>query len=187
MAFIPTALLIAGLAVAVIGAGVGTYEAVQSRNRQEEEYAAIEEQKQKEAKAAADSAAYQEQQHRRRIALLAGRQQAVTAAAGVSTVGGTPQAFDIDLATQGELEALNIRRGGQIESEAKTFEARLARYRANTEKGLVPFDIASGVLTATSGATREYSSYYGYNQYRKPQYSGSGAPGETFTSYGARG
>jgi hypothetical protein len=74
---------------------------------------------------------------------------------------------ELDLTTQGELEALNIRRGGQVESQAKTFEARLARFRADTAKGAIGYDIASGVLSASSSAVSSYSSYKGYNQYRR--------------------
>jgi hypothetical protein len=155
-------LAIGGAALGVVSAGVGTWQAVEARRRAAEEADARAEQKDKEAVAAQQSAAYAETQHRRRMQLLAGKQAAVTAASGVSLTAGSALAAEVDLTTQSELEALQIRRGGQIESSAKTFEARLARYRADTQKGQIPYDIASGVLSATSSSVSAYSEYKGY-------------------------
>lgn len=168
-------LLIAGIAIAIIGAGIGTWQAVEARQRQEEEANKIAEEKVKESKIVKDNAAYAEQQHRRRIALLAGKQAAVTAAAGVSLTNGSPLVAEIDLAEQGEMEALTLKRGGQIESNARLFEARLAKFRGDTARGQIPYDIATGALTAASGATSSYSSYNYYN-------SGYGNRKRTFTS-----
>lgn len=154
--------IIAIAAIAIIAAGVGTWQAVEARKAQEEEFKAIEEQKRDEAKAARESAGFAAQQHRRRISLLLGKQQAVTAAAGVDLLSGSATTAEIDLVEQGELEALNIKRGGAIESQARTFEARIAKFRADTAKGQIPFDIATGVLSAASGATSSYAAYSGY-------------------------
>jgi hypothetical protein len=162
------AVAIVGAVIAAVAAGVGTWQAVEAHQRQAEEAKAVEDQKNKEAQAARESAAFAEQQHRRRISLLAGQQAAVTAAAGVSLSDGSPLNAEIDLTTQGELEALNLRRGGQIESQAREFEARLARYRADTAKGMIPFDIAGGVLSAASGATTSYANYK-YPKYTQKQ------------------
>lgn len=162
------ALAWAAVIVAVIGAGVGTWQALEARARQEEEAEAVADSKRNEAQAARESAAFQERQHRRRMALLLGKQTAVTAAAGVSLLSGSAIGAEIDLAEQAELEALNIRRGGKIESEARLFEARIAKFRADTARGQVPFDIASGVLSAASGVTSAYSDYkYGQRYNRK--------------------
>lgn len=174
---------IIGVALAVVAAGVGTWQAVQSRQQAADEADAIAEQKDKEAQAARDAAAYQEQQHRRKIALLSGKQEAITAAAGVSLYGGSPQDAELDLATQSELEALNIRRGGQVESQAKDFEARLSRYRASSQRSAIKYDIAGGVLQASSGAVQSYAGYKGYNQYRRQLYGGYSPT--TFTNMGA--
>lgn len=167
------AIAIAGVAIALIGAGVGTWQAVEARNRAADEADAVADEKEKEAAAARESAAFEERQHRRRMALLLGKQQAVTAAAGVSTLSGSALGAEIDLTEQAELEALNIRRGGKIESQAREFEARLAKFRADTQRGNIKYDIAGGVLTAASGATKSYSTYQyysgGYGQ-RKPTF-----------------
>jgi hypothetical protein len=167
-----------GAGVAAVGIGLSTWQAVDARKRAADEADAIAEQKDKEAIAAQQSAAYAEQQHRRRMSLLLGKQQAVTAAAGVGLTGASAMAAELDLTTQSELEALQLRRGGEIESQAKTFEARLARYRADTQRGQIKYDIASGVLSAAQSGVGAYSSRYGYN-YR------SSSKNQAYTSLGS--
>lgn len=152
-------------AVGVIAAGIGAWQAVEAHQAQAAEAKAVEEEKKNEAQAARESAAFEEQQHRRRIQLLLGKQQTVTSAAGVSLTSGSALAADIDLTEQGELEALNLRRGGAIESNARLFESRIARFRAETARGAIKYDIAGGVLGASSSATSAYAGYQ-YGQYR---------------------
>ena len=156
------ALAIAGVVVAVAAAAVGTYLQVQASEAQAEEANAIRKQKQQEAQAARDSAAFAEQQNRRHTMLLLGKQQAIMAAAGVSTTSGSPLLQEVDLVQQAELDALNIRRGGKIEASGREFEARIAKFRRDTARGAIPFEIASGVLQAASSSASIYSSY----QYR---------------------
>jgi len=142
-----------------VAAGVGTYVAVQQSNAQAEEANAIRKQKEEEAKQARESALYQEQQLRRKQQLLLGKQQAITAAAGVDLTQGTPLYAELDFAQQAEMEALNVRRTGKIEESSRAFEARIAKFRRDTARGAIPFEIAGGVLSAASSAT---SAYYGY-------------------------
>lgn len=155
-------------AVGVIAAGIGAWQAVEAHQAQAAEAKAVEEEKRNEAIAAKESAAFEEQQHRRRIQLLLGKQQAVTSAAGVSLLSGSSLAAEIDLTEQGELEALNLRRGGQIESNARLFESRIARFRADTARGAIKYDIAGGVLGAASSVTSAYAGYQaGQNRNRR--------------------
>lgn len=165
---------VAGIAVAVIAAGLGTWQAIEARQAAADEADAIAEQKKQEAQAARESAAFEAQQHRRRIALLLGKQHAVTAAAGVDLTSGSAMFADIDLAQQGELEALNIERGGKVESNARLFESRIAKFRADAQRGQIPYDIAGGVLSAASGATSSYAGYkYGTYGRRRSSVAGS--------------
>lgn len=60
------------------------------------------------------SAAYDEARYRRTAMQTMARARANMAAAGVSTTSGTPLLLELDSARQAELEALNIRRTGQI-------------------------------------------------------------------------
>lgn len=164
MAFTPALIVaIIGAAIATVGVGVGTWQQVEARDRAADEADALAEQKDKEAQAALEASAFAERQHRRRIALLAGKQAAITAASGVAVTSGSALAAESDLTIQGELEALQIRRTGKIESQSREFEARLARYRADTQRGLVKWDITEGVLSAASSGVDTYSAYKGYN------------------------
>jgi hypothetical protein len=143
--------------VAVAGAAVSTYAAV----KQSEQTAALSEsirkQKLQEAQQASETAAFEETQHRRKIALLMGKEEAILAAAGVATTSGTPLIQEIDLARQGELEALSIRRGGQIQAGGASFEAGIAKYRRDVSRGAVPLQIVGGALSAASaGFTTSY-------------------------------
>src|SRR5678815_3858416 len=156
MAFV-AAIIVA--AVAVVAAGVGTYMSVEAANAQAKEARAIRDERENEAANALQTAAFEERQHRRRMELLLGKQQAITSASGVSTGSGSPLFAELDLTTQSELDALQIRRGGQLEADTKRFEARMAKYREETIRGTIPWTIASGVLSAASSAS---SSYYGY-------------------------
>lgn len=171
-------LAVASIAIAVIAAGVGTWQAVEARQQAADEADAVAEQKKQEAAAARDSAAFEAQQHRRRVSLLLGKQSAVTAAAGVDLLSGSAISAEIDLTEQGALEALNIERGGKIESNARIFESRLAKFRADTSRGQVPYDIAGGVLSASSGVTSAYAGYkygspYGAQMRRRGSVAGS--------------
>lgn len=151
--------LIASAIISVIAIGVSTYVAVQSAEQQANEAKAIRQEREAEAANALQTAAFEEKQHRRRMELLLGKQQAITAAAGLSTGSGSPLFAEMDLTTQAELDALQIRRGGQLEADTKKFEARMAKYREETIRGTIPWTIASGVLSAASSAS---SSYYTY-------------------------
>src|SRR5262245_42393166 len=151
--------LAAAAVIGVVAAGVGTWQAVEARQAQAKEAEAVRQEKEKEALLAQQKAQEEERQHRRRIELIMGKQQAITAASGTSLLSGSALAADIDLASEGEMEALNIRRGGTVESQARMFEARLAKFRRDQAKGQIKYEIAQGVLSAASSVTSAYGSY----------------------------
>jgi len=156
-----------GAAVAVVGAGVGTYMAVQQSEQQAALAKAVQKQKDIEAQAATETAKFEETQHRRRITLLMGQQQATYAASGLDPSQGTPLIREIDLAKQGELEALSIRRGGSIEASSSRFEANIAKFQAGVYSSRMPLTIAGGVLQASAAGLDAYSTARG-KQTRKP-------------------
>ena len=147
------------VAAAVLSAAASTYAAVQQSEQNAAMARATRKQRETEAAQAADAAMFEERQHRRRIAILLGKQQAIFAASGVDPSSGSPLVQQIDLIKQGEIEALNIRAGGSLESSERMFEAGLAKYRARTLKSQVPLQIASGVTSAVAGAGVAYSRY----------------------------
>lgn len=149
---------------AVVGAGISTYSAIEQANQQQELAKSEKQAREIEAQAALDTAAFEEKQHRRRIALLRGEQQAAYAAAGYDTTSGTPLVQDIDLAQQGELEALAIKRAGRMAANVGQYEASIAGWRGENASRAVPIIIAGGAVQAGAGAASSYSSYSYYSK-----------------------
>jgi hypothetical protein len=127
---IPTAIAIAGAAAAVASAGVGIASAVQSASAQQDIQEANADALEQQAKSQEDAAAYEEQQFRRKAQILLGKQHAIYGAAGVDPSSGSPLLQELDSVRQAELEAQNIRRGGQVAAATSRFESGLAKYRA---------------------------------------------------------
>ena len=135
---------IAGLIIGVIGAGISTYAAYSQAQQQQQAAKSESAFRMQEAESARQSAAYEERQYRRRIALLLGKQEAIAGASGTDPTSGSPLLMELDNVKQGELEALNIRRTGQVAASAREYEARLARQRASfAGQG---YAIAGGIL-----------------------------------------
>jgi len=71
-----------------------------------------------------DASAYDETQTIRRDRQLLGRQKANMAAAGLSTTSGTPLLLQIDSARQASMDAMQIRRRGQMQAMAYQYQTR---------------------------------------------------------------
>lgn len=156
MAYGVTAIAVIGAAAAVIGAGVSTYAAVQQAEQQAD-IAKEEGRRQKfEAEAFKEQAAFEEKQSRRKALIMLGKQYAIASASGVDPDMGSPIDQQIDLITQTELEALNIRAFGQRAVQSKMYDAKLSKYRADTARGTIPLSIVGGVASAVGGAASVY-------------------------------
>jgi hypothetical protein len=162
MAEYAVAIAVAGVVIAVAGAGVATYSAVQQAETQKKLAKSEKKQREIEADAVRESAKFEERQARRRLMLVRGENQAAFAAAGFETTSGTPLVQDIDLVTQGELDALNIRRAGEMSATTSIYESNVAGFRAQAAERSIPLSIAGGVLSAGSGAVSAYqqTNYY---------------------------
>ena len=79
------------------------------------------------AKTFKQNAAFEEAQARRLASMSMGSMVATSAASGVDVTSGSPLFMELDSARQSELDAMNIRRQGNLASQAKRFEARMAR------------------------------------------------------------
>lgn len=79
------------------------------------------------AKTIQQQSAFDEAQARRRASLSMGSMVATSAATGVDITSGSPLFMELDSAKQAELDAMNIRRQGNLAASAKRFEARMAR------------------------------------------------------------
>lgn len=113
-------------------------------------------QKQTDAATATANAAFEEHNAQRRNALILARQQAIFAAAGIDPQSGSPVTIAIDSAKQARMEELAIRSEGSQQSQALTFESRIAKYRANVARGALPYQIAGGVLSTASAGVGTY-------------------------------
>lgn len=167
------AIAIVAVVAAVAAAGVGTYTAVKSANDaaaqanyQKKAVEAESKQREYDAQAALEEAAFEEKQHRRRVALLRAETASVYAAAGYVPSSGTPLIQDIDIAQQGELEALSIKRAGQISSNVAQFQSEASQFQSgllsNRRKQLLSSrgpTIAAGTLSALSSGAQAYSNY----------------------------
>lgn len=96
-----------------------------------------------EARSLRESAALEEGQFRKRAAQLLAKQRAIGAASGVDISSGSPLMIMLDSAREAELEALSIRRSGEIGAEGKKFESRLAR-------GKIPGQAGAGIAKTGS-------------------------------------
>lgn len=118
-----------------------------------------------EAEQEREAAAFNESQFRRDAEFATGTRRAAAGASGIVVSSGTALLQDIDQAEQIELEAANIRRGGDLASATTRLQARdtrfganLNRFRAQTEANKVPFirdaarSRATGTLLSRSGS-----------------------------------
>lgn len=105
-----------------------------------------------EAESIRQKAAFDEQQARRRALLIMGKTRAITAAGGVDLSRGSPLFVDLDNTRQMEIEALNIRRSGELGASAKEYEATLA-------KSSVPGTILAGAATGTGSILSSWLPY----------------------------
>ena len=156
---------VAGIVVGVAalaslaGAGIATYGAIRQSREAQAQAKGLQQQKELEARVAKENAEFDEQQHRRRVRMLQGEQSAMLAAAGVDTASGTPLINDVDIATQGELEALMIKRRGIAGGEERTFESELLGRRARALRSAEGLTLAGGAISGLSGLTSAASSY----------------------------
>lgn len=122
------ALAITGIILALAGGGIGAYASLRAGKAQEKmaKYnAAV---AMREAAAAKEAAAYEEKQQRRQTEKLLSKQRAAYAKAGVQFTG-SPLLVMEETAAEAELDALAIRRGGEIAAGRAISQAALDRMR----------------------------------------------------------
>jgi len=94
-----------------------------------------------EGRSIAEQAAFDERQQRRTNRLLLGQGIAAGASSGVAITSGSPLLHELDRVRQTEIEALSIRRQGEIGQSVKRFQSRMTRRQ-------IPFEILGGTLKA---------------------------------------
>jgi len=131
-----------GAALAVVGAVGGTASNVTALDVQSKSLDA-------EGRSIAEQAAFDERQKRRQNRLMLGEGIAKGAASGVAITSGSPLLHELDRVRQTEIEALSIRRAGEIGQAQKRFASRMARRQ-------IPFEILGGVTKIGSQVAGAY-------------------------------
>ena len=103
------------------------------------------------ARAAQMKARFEEDAHRQRVKKIISSQRALYGASGVS-MEGSPLLVMEDTAAQGELDALAIRYGGEIESARKRSESSLLKMRARDIQTAGYISTGSSLLSGASSA-----------------------------------
>jgi hypothetical protein len=98
-----------------------------------------------EGRSIAEQAAFDERQQRRQNRLMLGEGIAKGASSGVAITSGSPLLHELDRVRQSEIQALSIRRAGEIGQAQKRFASRMARRQ-------IPFEILGGVAKLGSQA-----------------------------------
>jgi len=102
------------------------------------------------AQDAIDRAADEEQKQRMRTAQLVGTQMAALGANGVSILSGSPLDTLEDTVALGELDALEIRRNGELEAH----DFRVQKFNFQAEAGLKRLEARTAIATGFIGATK---------------------------------
>lgn len=98
---------------------------------------------------ARQQAAAQEEQHRRLARRQLGQMRAAYGASGV-TMEGSPLDILAQSAKDAELDALNIRYGGELKAQGLESEAVLERYRGKSAQRAGYMGAATGLLSGAS-------------------------------------
>lgn len=144
------ALAYIGAAAAVAGTAVTVYSAEKQAGQQADMAKLSEKAALQEAQSKEEAAAYNEGQFRRKARFLLSQQSATAAASGTVPGVGSNLFQELDTARQLELEALTIKRQGDVGAAASRFEAGLAGYRGKFFRSQRAGLYASGALQAGS-------------------------------------
>jgi hypothetical protein len=101
----------------------------------------------RDAEQARISADYEEKRHRENAMRLMGSQRAQYGASGVDMSDGSPVDVNADTAIQTELDALAIRYGGKVKSNAYMDDAALSRMGAKNAMTKGVMGAGSSILT----------------------------------------
>ncbi len=141
------------LVATLVAAGGSVYSGIQQQKAAEASADTAEEA----AAATREKAAYDEKMHREKMQKILSSQQAAYGTSGVTTEG-SPLLVMEDTARQGELDALAIRYGGDVEAAQKRSAANLYRMQGNTA-------MTSGIIGAGSSLLSGATKYYDNKMY----------------------
>ena len=137
---------VAGMVLSAVGSAVGAISQIQQGEEQQKwsEYnAAIAE---RDAEAARQSAEYEAGLKRKEKEKTLARQRALYSKAGV-TLEGSPLEMMAGTASEYEMDALMIERGGKLESQRYRSEAKLSRMKGSAARRAGYYGAGSTLLT----------------------------------------
>lgn len=138
------------LVISTVAAVGSTISSLQQADAQSDAAEAQAQASEREAQTIRETGEFEERQFRRKAGLLLGKQAAIGAASGLDITAGSPLFMELDNIRQVELEALNVRRTGQLGSSAKEFEARLSRFQGQRIQSSKPGIIFGGLAQGGS-------------------------------------
>lgn len=178
---IGTILAITAVALAAVGTGVSIYAASEQAAAQKKALRFQQKAREQEAESARLAAAYEERQFRRRLSLLQGKQEASLAATGLDPSSGTPLLLQLDTAKQVELEALNIRRTGEVSAQGSELEARFARMKMGMVDEAAGYSMLASGLQGTSSVLSSWSTSQGMNRTKSPWAATTAKPSQIYS------
>lgn len=113
------------------------------------------------SEAALRAASMNEDQQRRQNRYFMGRQRAAIAESGTG-LGGSNADVELQSEIAAELDALNIRYGGAVDSAGALSGATLSEMNAATERGNAKTAAREGTIGIVSSLIGSVGSYYGY-------------------------
>ncbi len=140
---------IIGLIVSVVAAGVSAYSAVKQGEAQKEAAEANEEIALANAQAIQEKAKYDEEMHREKVKKILKSQRALYGGSGVD-MEGTPLMVQADTMEQGELDAMAIRRGGDVAAAEQRSMAKLYKMQGKAAQKQGYYSAGSSLLSAGS-------------------------------------
>jgi len=105
------------------------------------------------AEVAGEKAAYDEQLHREQVRKILSQQRALYGKSGVEGTTGSPLLVMEDTVKQGELDALAIRYGGEVEAARARSGANLSRMQGNAARTASYWQAGTTLL---SGGAKAY-------------------------------
>jgi len=160
-----TTLVIAAIAIAAVGAGVGAYSAVQQGKAADDAAKYSADIERRNATVASQKSQYEAERLRKRNVLLRGKQQAAYAKSGVE-ITGTPEDVMYDSEIEGQLDLLATRYAGTIAASDAEARARLDIARGESARTSSYFSAGASIL---GGASQSIAAYGTYTN-RSPQF-----------------
>lgn len=163
MAVTTTTLLVAGLAIAAAGAGVGAYSAVQAGEAQKDAAKYNAAVQKNNALTASQQAKYQADRIAKRNRIILGRQRAAYAKSGIDLSGSAEDVL-MDSMIEGELDKRAALYAGATSAQSSLARAKLDEFEGRTAQRAGYTRAGASILGGASQGLGAYNTYRGSNE-----------------------